>query len=224
MSGSVSKISRMRAAAVIASCAIARITPSEATGQTSDSISVMKATSSPGVSAPRPTPIAPSSSTTTTARLGITSRKVQNLADSRTLSMLVPWSLRAAASYCRGDVLAAAEGLDHPDADRALLGARGQVALLVLHPARDHDVALLEAHRQPHDRRRGGGDDQAERPVHVEQHDRSPTVTWRMLMTRKSRPKPANRRIAERSVVTRESSWPDCHLVWKLIGSSWSRS
>ena len=49
-------------------------------------------------------------------------------------------------------------------------------------------------------------------------------VTWRMLMIRKSRPKPLNLRIADRSVVTRESSWPDCHLLWKLIGSSCSRS
>ena len=98
MSGSVSKISRMRAAAVIASWDIARITPSEATGQTSESIRVMKATSSPGVSAPRPTPMAPSSRTTTTAKFGITSRKVQNLAASRTFSMLVPRSLVAARS------------------------------------------------------------------------------------------------------------------------------
>ena len=98
MSGWVSKISRMRAAAVIASCDIARITPSEATGHTSDSISVMKATSSPGVSAPRPTPMAPSSSTTTTARLGITSRKVQKRAASRTFSRLVPRSFCAATS------------------------------------------------------------------------------------------------------------------------------
>ena len=37
-------------------------------------------------------------------------------------------------------------------------------------------------------------------------------------MTRNSRPKPLNRRIAERSVVARESSWPDCQLLWKLIG------
>ena len=38
--------------------------------------------------------------TTATARLGITSRNVQNFADSRTLSMLVAWSWRAATSYC----------------------------------------------------------------------------------------------------------------------------
>ena len=38
------------------------------------------------------------------------------------------------------DVLAAAEGPDHPDADRALLGEGGQVALLVLHLAGDDDV------------------------------------------------------------------------------------
>ena len=69
-----------------------------------------------------------------------------------------------------GDVLAPAEGLDHPDADGALLGAGGQVALLVLDPPRQDDVPLLEAHREPHDRTGGEGDDQAERPVHVEQH------------------------------------------------------
>ena len=68
------------------------------------------------------------------------------------------------------DVLAAAEGLDDPDADGTLLGVRREVALLVLHPPGDHDVALLEAHREPHDRRRGGRDDQPERPVHVQQH------------------------------------------------------
>ncbi len=49
----------------------------------------MKATSVPGVRSPRPTPSAPNSSTTATAKLGITSRKVQNFADSRTLSMEV---------------------------------------------------------------------------------------------------------------------------------------
>jgi hypothetical protein len=87
--GSVSKISSTRAAAVIASWAIARITPSDATGHTSESIKVMKATSVPSVRAPWPTPSAPSSSTTTTARFGITSRKVQNLADNRTLSIEV---------------------------------------------------------------------------------------------------------------------------------------
>ena len=38
--------------------------------------------------------------------------------------------------------------------------------------ARDDDVALLEAHREPHDRGGRRGDDQAERPVHVEQHER----------------------------------------------------
>ena len=70
MSDSVSKISRIRAAEVIASCAIARMMPSDETGHTSESISVMNATSSPGVSAPRPTPIAPNSRTTTTAQVG----------------------------------------------------------------------------------------------------------------------------------------------------------
>jgi hypothetical protein len=40
-------------------------------------------------------------------------------------------------------------------------------------------------------------------------------------------PKPANRRIEERSVVARDSSWPDCHSSWNA-GSSrcrcWYRS
>ena len=98
MSGSVSKISRTRAAAVMASCAMARMTPSDETGHTSESRRVMNATSSPGVRAPRPTPMAPSRSTTTTARLGMTSRKVQNRADSRTLSRLVARSSSAASS------------------------------------------------------------------------------------------------------------------------------
>ena len=90
MSGSVSKISRIRAAARSSPPAPSPgsrrarrpARPATASG-------VMNATSSPGVSSPLPTPIAPSSSTTTTARLGITSRNVQNLAESRTLSMLV---------------------------------------------------------------------------------------------------------------------------------------
>ena len=86
----MSKISRIRALEVIASWAMARITPSEATGQTSESSRLMNATSSPVVSSPLPTPIAPVSSTMTTARLGITSRKVQNFAESRTLSIEVP--------------------------------------------------------------------------------------------------------------------------------------
>ena len=37
-------------------------------------------------------------------------------------------------------------------------------------------------------------------------------------------PKPKNRRMLLRSVVTRDSSWPECHLPWNAIGSSWSRS
>ena len=131
----------------------------------------MNATSSPGVSAPRPTPIAPRSSTITTARLGIISRKVQNRADSRTFATLVSSRRRADDVVLLGDVGRAAERLDHPDADGALLGQRGEVALLVLHVARDDDVALLEAHREPHDRSRRRGDDQAERPVEVEQHE-----------------------------------------------------
>ena len=45
-------------------------------------------------------------------------------------------------------------------------------------------------------------------------------VTWRMLMNRNSIPKPKKRRIADRSVVARDSSCPNCHRLWKLIGSA----
>ena len=69
---------------------------------------------------------------------------------------------------------AAAEGLDHPDADGALLGQRGEVALLVLDPAGDHDVApSRSASTSQTIGDGGGGDDEAERPVHVQQHQRS---------------------------------------------------
>ena len=40
-----------------------------------------------------------------------------------------------------------------------------------------------------------------------------------MFMTRNSRPKPENRRMVDRSVVARDSNWPDCQSPWKLIGS-----
>ncbi len=90
MVDSVSRISLIRSADVIASCAIARMVPSDSTGQISDSIKVMKATRVPSVIASRPTAIAPSSSTITRVRFGITSRKVQNRDASRTLSTDVP--------------------------------------------------------------------------------------------------------------------------------------
>ena len=40
-----------------------------------------------------------------------------------------------------------------------------------------------------------------------------------MLMNRNTMPNPANRRMDDRSVVARDSSWPDCHSSWKA-GSS----
>ena len=49
-------------------------------------------------------------------------------------------------------------------------------------------------------------------------------VSWTTLMSRNNSPKPEKRRIAERSVVARESSWPDCQCPWKAIGSSCSRA
>src|ERR1035441_10467991 len=36
------------------------------------------------------------------------------------------------------------------------------------------------------------------------------------LVMKKTMPNPANRRIADRSVVALDSSWPDCHESWKL--------
>ncbi len=40
-----------------------------------------------------------------------------------------------------------------------------------------------------------------------------------MLVIRKIVPNPANRRIADRSVVARDSSWPDCQEPWKPASS-----
>ncbi len=50
------------------------------------------------------------------------------------------------------------------------------------------------------------------------------TTSCVTLMTRNSMPKPKKRRMLLRSVVTRDSSWPDCHLPWNAIGSCWRRS
>ena len=50
----------------------------------------------------------------------------------------------------------------------------------------------------------------------------SSTVTPKnitMLVIRKTIPNPANRRMDDRSVVARDSSWPDCHSSWNA-GSS----
>ncbi len=54
----------------------------------------------------------------------------------------------------------------------------------------------------------------------------TPTTTssWATLVIRKISPKPLNRRMLDRSVVTRESSCPDCQCPWKAIGSCCSRS
>ena len=46
------------------------------------------------------------------------------------------------------------------------------------------------------------------------------TTICRKLRIRKTRPNPRNRRIMLRSVMIRDSSWPDCQLLWKPIGSS----
>jgi hypothetical protein len=43
-------------------------------------------------------------------------------------------------------------------------------------------------------------------------------LSWMMFITRNSRPNPKNRRMIDRSVVARDSSWPDCQSPWKLIG------
>ena len=89
MSFSASKISAIRSAAVIDSWAMASRNPSAATGQTSDSIKVMNATRVPSVSRPWPAATAPKPSTTIRVTLGMTSRKVQNRALSRTRAIEV---------------------------------------------------------------------------------------------------------------------------------------
>ena len=95
---SVSSTSAIRSAAVIASWVIESRNPSEATGHTSDSIRVMKATRVPMVSRPWPAAIAPKPSTMIRATLGMTSRKVQNRAETRTFSSEVACSRRARSS------------------------------------------------------------------------------------------------------------------------------
>ena len=130
----------------------------------------MNATRVPGVRSPRPTPSAPNSSTTATAKLGITSRKVQNFDGEPHLVHGGVVERAGGLVVAAGDERAAAEALDHPEADRALLGRGREVALLVLDPPGDQDVPALEAVGQRDDRQGGRRDDEAERPVHLEQH------------------------------------------------------
>ena len=89
ISRGASKISAIRLAAVIASCVIDSKKPSDAIGQTSDSIMVMKATRVPRVTSPRPAARAPKPSTTIRVMLGMISSSVQNLADTETLRIWV---------------------------------------------------------------------------------------------------------------------------------------
>ena len=62
-----------------------------------------------------------------------------------------------------------AERLQHPDAGGRLLDHRGQVALLVLDPAGQHPVALLEPEADRQHRREHHAGDQAQPPVEVDQ-------------------------------------------------------
>ena len=75
---SASKISAIRSAAVIASCVIESRNPSEVTGQTSDIIRVVKATSVPSVTCSWATASAPRVSTMIRVTLGMTPRNVKN--------------------------------------------------------------------------------------------------------------------------------------------------
>ena len=75
---SASKISAIRSAAVIASCVIESRKPSEVTGQTSDIIRVVKATSVPSVTCSWATASAPRVSTMMRVTLGMTPRNVKN--------------------------------------------------------------------------------------------------------------------------------------------------
>jgi len=62
-----------------------------------------------------------------------------------------------------------AERLQHADAGRRLLDQRGQIALLVLDPAGQNPVALLEPEADRQHRREHHAGDQAQPPVEVDQ-------------------------------------------------------
>ena len=137
--------------------------------------------------------------------------------------MLVPWSLVAAASYCCETCSLRPNDLitRMPTAPSSASVARSPCSSCTRRETTTYDFskridshtigAAVAATTSP------SGQYMLSRTIVT-------TVTCRMLMTRNSRPKPLNRRIADRSVVARDSSWPDCHLLWKLIGSCWSRS
>ena len=144
MSGSVSKISSDPVGGGHRLLGHRQDTPSEATGQTSDSIRVMNATSVPRVSRPLADgERAEAAARRSAARFGITSRKVQNRADSRTLLH------RGRRSSLRRALVELVGRRSRPRPNdlitrmptRALLDERGEVALLVLHPPGQPGVA-----------------------------------------------------------------------------------
>ena len=126
MSGSVSKISRIRALAVIASWAIARITPSEATGQTRESSRVMNATSSPGREQPLADPDRAGQQHDDDGEVRDHLEEGPELRREPDLVHRGAVELSGGGFVLARDVVGAAERLDDPDADRALLGQRSR--------------------------------------------------------------------------------------------------
>ena len=143
---SVSNTSKMRSAAVAASSAMARISPRDSTGHTSMSVSEKNATSPPSVSDPV-------ADRERAAEQDGGQREVGDEAEQPTRSgpagapapSTSSWTDARAGRELVEHELAAAERLDDADAAGALLDQRGEVALLVLHPARHRAVAALEA-------------------------------------------------------------------------------
>ena len=85
------------------------------------------------------------------------------------LGDLRPVDLRGLGVVPGGGLLAPAERLQHADAGRRLLDQRRQVALLILDPAGEHPVALLEPEADRQHRGEHHAGDQAEPPVEADQ-------------------------------------------------------
>ncbi len=153
----------------------------------------------------------------------MTARKVQNRADSATLSMLVLRSRPAAASYRRETCSLRPKDLmtRTPTAPSSESVARSPCSSCTC-----REMTTYRFSKRIESQTIGTAAAATTSPNGQYMCSRTPvvTVSWTALMRRKSIPKPLKRRIADRSVVARDSSCPDCQRLWKLIGSDWSRS
>ena len=223
MSISASKISMIRSAAVNASWVMASRKPRAATGQTSDSIKVMKATSEPMVSWPWPAATAPKPSTTIRVALGITSRKVQNFALSRTRSIEVSKSWRLRASKVSNMCAARPNDLmtRSPYAPSSTVEATSPTSSWILRESRVYSRSFRR-----HIQVMGTVEPSTTSPSgqYMLISSAVTTAICTMFITMNNRPKPRNRRTVARSFMIRLSSCPLCHREWKLVGSRCSLS